>query len=435
MNKSFRYLQYYCVALVISACFFACSKQVPGGLFGKKSPHQLYQQRLNDAGLTQTTLGRLWLETSNASLLNPVDIRIPYKEAGYFAAERIKAVAFRFSAKQGEKITIIVSPVKFKLYTDLFEINSQKKPQALASADTLKSEISYEIEKEGVFLIRLQPELLVSGEYTLTITSRPSLAYPIKATGKNHIQSFWGDGRDNGTRKHEGIDLFAPFRTPVIAAADGVVRNVQETAIGGKVVWLKPTKGNYHLYYAHLDSQLVTNGQLVKTGDTLGLMGKTGNAKHTSPHLHFGIYTGAGAVNPYQFVNPDIKKTERIIAPVSKLNATLITANKAELLTSKGETVRLDKNLPVVVEAASSNLYRVLLPDKSEGYISYSKLVESIPVQRTILLKDNQYLFENPDTLSARKGFLSSGKSITLIANFKSYRLVSNDSITGWIIK
>lgn len=43
-------------------------------------------------------------------------------------------------------------------------------------------------------------------------------------------------------------------------------------------------------------------------GDTLGLVGNTGNAKTTAPHLHFGIYkSGQGAINPLPFV----KLTER----------------------------------------------------------------------------------------------------------------------------
>jgi hypothetical protein len=90
--------------------------------------------------------------------------------------------------------------------------------------------------------------------------------------------------------------------TPALAAADGVVRGVGVTSLGGKVVWLRDEDG-HALYYAHLDRQYVTEGQQVRTGDTLGFIGNTGNARTTPPHLHFGIYArGEGPVDPWYFV-------------------------------------------------------------------------------------------------------------------------------------
>ena len=63
------------------------------------------------------------------------------------------------------------------------------------------------------------------------------------------------------------------------------------------------------IYYAHLDSILVQSGSRVKRGDTLGLVGNTGNAQTTAPHLHFGVYAnGRAAVNPLPF----IKRTDSI---------------------------------------------------------------------------------------------------------------------------
>ena len=121
------------------------------------------------------------------------------------------------------------------------------------------------------------------------------------------MQSFWGDPRDGGQRRHEGIDIFAPKLTPAIAVADGYVSGVTEGGIGGKAVWLNVAGKNIHLYYAHLDRQLVRDGQAIKQGDTLGLIGNTGNAKYTAPHLHFGIYTPDGPVDPFPFVNKTIK--------------------------------------------------------------------------------------------------------------------------------
>lgn len=56
------------------------------------------------------------------------------------------------------------------------------------------------------------------------------------------------------------------------------------------------------IYYAHLDSQAVSAGQVVKKGAIVGFMGNTGNAKYTASHLHFGIYTGSGAIDPLLYI-------------------------------------------------------------------------------------------------------------------------------------
>ena len=65
------------------------------------------------------------------------------------------------------------------------------------------------------------------------------------------------------------MDIFAPKNTPAVAVADGVVTAVEEAGIGGKVVWLRLNNKKITLYYAHLDKQLVSTGQLVKKGDIL----------------------------------------------------------------------------------------------------------------------------------------------------------------------
>jgi peptidoglycan LD-endopeptidase LytH len=68
--------------------------------------------------------------------------------------------------------------------------------------------------------------------------------------------------------------------------ADGVVTRVEENTLGGRVIFLAPNNKDYSLYYAHLQEQTAKPGQRVKTGDTIGLMGNTGNARTTAPHLH-----------------------------------------------------------------------------------------------------------------------------------------------------
>ena len=128
-----------------------------------------------------------------------------------------------------------------------------------------------------------------------------SLVFPV-AGKRSNIGSFWGDVRDGGKRKHKGIDIFARKGTPVVAIADGIIIEKGTTPRGGKILWLRPFGHSWAVYYAHLDQHKVKRGQIVKKGQVLGTVGNTGNAKYTPAHLHFGIYSWVGAVNPLPYV-------------------------------------------------------------------------------------------------------------------------------------
>jgi murein DD-endopeptidase MepM/ murein hydrolase activator NlpD len=127
------------------------------------------------------------------------------------------------------------------------------------------------------------------------------LLNPVVGASKKSIISFYGDARDGGKRKHEGIDIFAPKGTFIIAPSDGVITSVGYNILGGKVIWMNDSKRKHSYYFAHLDSQIVQNGATVKLGDTLGTVGNTGNARRTRPHLHFGVYQ-KNSKNPVTYI-------------------------------------------------------------------------------------------------------------------------------------
>ncbi len=140
--------------------------------------------------------------------------------------------------------------------------------------------------------------------------NKEDLVFPVAGNSSN-VGSFWGAVREGGKRKHEGIDIFAKKGTPVVAIADGKITQVTTMPKGGKVVWLRCDDRAWDVYYAHLDKQLVRVGQSVKKGQALGTVGNTGNARTTPAHLHFGIYTHKGAVDPY----PYVKNLQKITDP------------------------------------------------------------------------------------------------------------------------
>jgi len=102
----------------------------------------------------------------------------------------------------------------------------------------------------------------------------------------------------------EGIDIFARVDTPVIASTEGIVTRVGTNSLGGKVVWVMGPSGQRH-YYAHLNEYAnIHAGQRIDVGTVLGFVGNTGNARGTPHHLHYGVYTRNGAVNPYPLLVP-----------------------------------------------------------------------------------------------------------------------------------
>lgn len=153
-----------------------------------------------------------------------------------------------------------------------------------------------------------------------------SLAFPV-AGKKSNIGSFWGAVRDGGKRKHEGIDIFASKGTPVVAISDGVIISKGTFPRGGKILWLKASGHPWSAYYAHLDKWLVKEGQYVKKGQVIGTVGNTGNARYTPSHLHFGIYTERGAVNPL----PYVKKAPKIVIQKKAVKRKTTTAKKTNI--------------------------------------------------------------------------------------------------------
>ena len=106
-----------------------------------------------------------------------------------------------------------------------------------------------------------------------------------------------GEGFDarRGARQHEAVDVPAPRRTPVRAAADGVVRLTRHAG-AGLTVEQDEASGRFCLIYAHLDGYPLglRDQASVTKGQTIGYVGTSGNAPPHVPHLHFAVHTRAG---------------------------------------------------------------------------------------------------------------------------------------------
>jgi murein DD-endopeptidase MepM/ murein hydrolase activator NlpD len=114
---------------------------------------------------------------------------------------------------------------------------------------------------------------------------------------------------------HEGIDLFAPQGTPVVAVVDGRVTQLGVGSISGLGVEIVDGSGVQY-FYAHLSAfgPHLTVGDQVDRGQVLGYIGTTGNAQGTSPHLHLEIQPGGVPVPPKPYVDRWLHLAERSAA-------------------------------------------------------------------------------------------------------------------------
>lgn len=94
---------------------------------------------------------------------------------------------------------------------------------------------------------------------------------------------------------HNGIDIAAPLGTEIGASSEAVVRLTVDHLLSGKGIYLDHGLGLYTMYF-HLSEVLVTDGETVKAGQTIGKIGATGRA--SGPHLHWGAKLNGARVDP-----------------------------------------------------------------------------------------------------------------------------------------
>lgn len=153
---------------------------------------------------------------------------------------------------------------------------------------------------------------------------RADLVFPFPA-GARYDKKYtdnYGDSRSwspsgEAQRSHEGIDIFAPKGTPLVAIGSGKVVRIGWNRYGGwrLTIALDGAQG-YSVYYAHLNGYgyNLYEGARVKKGQIIGYVGRTGYGPQGTegdflPHLHLGIYAaGYGPINPYAFLKHWEKK-------------------------------------------------------------------------------------------------------------------------------
>ena len=141
------------------------------------------------------------------------------------------------------------------------------------------------------------------------ISSTPTVA-PVRGL----LNSGFGARRDPFTGEgafHAGLDISTRRHEPVLATASGVVVKSGWRGDYGKAVEIDHGTG-YRTVYGHLDAILVREGQKVRRGERVGLVGSTGRS--TGPHLHYEVRQGDRILNPLEYIL-DAKSTSESPTP------------------------------------------------------------------------------------------------------------------------
>lgn len=414
-----------------------CSSSSLSRLTRPASPHVDYADSLRRSGLDQSALGGDWLEASARALEHPQLVELPFHEAGYFPPETPSAVAFRFSLQRGRRLAIEVSFESLgqgRLFVDLFRVEAGQPPEHISAITSDVPAPAIDIDRDGDYLVRVQPELLRGGRFRLVERTLASLPFPVSGLDSRRVQSGFGADRDAGIRQHEGVDIFAAAGTPVVAVAAGVARPDTNT-LGGNVVWLNDRR-RHTIYYAHLQRSALTGTTTVAVGDVLGYVGNTGNARTTAPHLHFGIYA-RGALDPMPFIAieqpvPAAPPDDIPLGAVARVRArpaTLLVGTIAEappLSTLPAATV-------VRVLGAVGRRVRVTLPDGVAGYLPWQALTATTDAVSRRRLAAGAVIRERPIDQAPAVHVVDAPLQAEVIGRFGAYELVRSSIANGWV--
>ncbi|BCA54720.1 peptidase M24 [Nitrospira sp. KM1] len=181
----------------------------------------------------------------------------------------------------------------------------QRQPSAMGMTDLSEEELVLEVKaglkwlsKEAALEEQSLNELSVAAEQKSSRWAATPSIWPVKGW----VTSGFGPRVSPFTEKpawHDGLDIGAAANAPVHAPAQGRVTTVGFDSKLGNVVKLDHGFGIETLY-GHMAKSLVKEGQRVKRGDVVGLVGSSGLA--TGPHLHYMVKVNGQAYDPTKYI-------------------------------------------------------------------------------------------------------------------------------------
>jgi murein DD-endopeptidase MepM/ murein hydrolase activator NlpD len=139
----------------------------------------------------------------------------------------------------------------------------------------------------------------------------PYYGHVFPAPGMHGVRGAIGEfhAPRSGGRIHEGFDVTAACGARLVAVRNGrVLRRGFDPVLYGNYLLIHGEGERRSYFYAHLSRPAaVRRGQRVREGETVGLVGETGNAAGTGCHLHFEIHVRGVPIDP----EPSLRRWDR----------------------------------------------------------------------------------------------------------------------------
>ena len=202
-------------------------------------------------------------------LLPATNIDIEQKQIKYIVKDKDSSKLVKTSTQEKSK--------------EISQIKVAKKEKIVAKPTTIPTKLTPEIQiqqKEKIEKIITKPAPLTSHRFMWPLKGKVISEYGIKNNGK----------------RNDGINISARLGTSVVAAENGIVAYAGNELKGlGNLIIIKHAK-DYMTIYAHNDTILVKKGDIIKRGDKIATVGKTGRV--SIPQLHFEIRNKTKSLNP-----------------------------------------------------------------------------------------------------------------------------------------
>ncbi len=217
------------------------------------------------------------------------------KEVAYLSEERTKLSKLLSEERKRndylEQFKLKVEELEAKLLT----IDKFLRKKGIRSVPKSVGGVSSRIDPLDIdYVTFLQKEAVKFQKYL----SRLPLGPPVWG----RLTSKYGYRRDPFSGKyefHDGVDIMAPWGTPVRATAEGKVVFAGRWGGYGKTVIIKHAYG-FKTLYAHMSKIKVKRGQWVKSGQIIGYVGSSG--KSTGPHVHYEVWRYSKKQNPIKYM-------------------------------------------------------------------------------------------------------------------------------------
>ena len=167
-----------------------------------------------------------------------------------------------------------------------------------------------ELKKELYIQSKSYDELVLLAKNKETMLENLPAIQPVLNKNLKYMASGYGwriDPIYHSRRFHAGMDFTAPIGTNIFATGNGVVVGAGWEQGYGNCVQINHGYG-YVTLYGHMSAIKVRNGQKVKRGDIIGLIGSTG--KSTGPHLHYEVHYKGTITNPQNYYYLDLSPAE-----------------------------------------------------------------------------------------------------------------------------